>query len=489
MSTDEQKIQKVEAVVNKLKKIASASIDKSKLRKAMDAVTAASFILEEYNQYYIDDDLEEYTQRLADVLADPGFSQKETNKGTVLYYDSFGFDVRGLVIIYMHALVNLGYKIIYVTQKGSENKQPQLHEAVKGGDVTWEYVSWENRLEQANAIKALFEKHRPEKAFLYSTPDDTAAIAVFTGYQGVVDRFKINLTDHAFWLGTKSFDYNLEFRNYGSCVSNKYRRIGKERIILMPYYPYHKPHEFEGLPFDSEGKKVMFSGGYLYKTLGDPQNRYYRIVRTLLQGHEDLIYLYAGAGDDSELKKVSDEFPGRVYHINERNDLYELMGHCTFYLNTFPMIGGLMMQFAADAGKLPLTLRPDKKNVDADGILFNQEQIEYATVEELTAEADKLLEDEEYRLKRGEEIKKCMITPDEFREALGAAVERHESVFQVEIKDIDTSDFRAPYIARFDESNFRKVIASGNKLSLLPNFPGMFLSKVYNRIIKNEKLN
>ena len=54
------------------------------------------------------------------------------------------------------------------------------------------------------------------------------------------------------------------------------------------------------------------------------------------------------------------------------------MEKCTLYLNTYPMFGGLMMRYAAMAGKIPITLKHGK---DADGILIDQSKrkIEYAS--------------------------------------------------------------------------------------------------------------
>ncbi|MCQ2516061.1 MAG: glycosyltransferase family 4 protein [Saccharofermentans sp.] len=480
---------KILAVVDKLKRIIDTSIKKGNYRKALDAMTAAAFILEEYNQYYVDDVLENNLQEVAKAIVKPGFTKDELDTKTVLYYDSFGDDVRGLSLVYLTSLVELGYRIIYVTKDGVQNTQPQLHESLKDGDVKWVYVSNIDRTNQADVLTKLFKEHKPAKAFLYSTPDDSAALAVFTGYEGIVERYKINLTDHAYWLGTKAFDYNFEFRNYGACVSHKYRGIDKDRLILMPFYPYHKPQEFAGLPFEKEPQKLMFSGGWLYKTLGDPQNRYYDAVTRIMEHNSDLSFLYAGKGDDSEIVKLQAKFPGRVVHIEERADFYEIMEHVTIYMNTFPMVGGLMMQYAASAGKVPLTLKPDDKNVDAAGILINQERVEYRTVDELVEEVDKLLSDEAYRDLRADEMRTMIITPEVFTNELKNAFELHKTTHNMVIQDIDTSDFRAPYITRFKDSNFRKVIASNNKKSLLPNFPWLFFQKTYNKIIKKEKLN
>ena len=487
--TDAEKKTMVEGYLNKLKKIANSSIQKENFRKALDAVTAASFILEEYNQYYVDDDLEDCLTKLSERLVKPGFTKDETDGNTILYYDSFGFDVRALALVYMHALSNLGYKVIYITKIESKDSQPELHNAVKDGNVIWNYVSYEDREQEVKDIHALFEKYKPAKAILYSTPDDAAGMAVFKAYEGIVERFKINLTDHAFWLGKDVFDYNLEFRNYGACVSVKYRGVPESKEIIMPFYPYHRDREFQGLPFDPEGKKIVFSGGSLYKTLGDPQNRFYTIVSRLLTKHDDLVFLYAGTGDDSEIVKLQQSFPGRVYRIDERTDLYELMEHCTIYLNTFPFIGGLMMQFASDAKKVPLTLKGEGCNDENKEILADQDSIEYDDVDSLIAEADRLLTDEDYREQRGQKLKDDLISDKLFEQELQNALTKHSNRYEVKITDIDTTEFRKQYIIRFSDKTFRQVIASGNKKTLIGDFPGLFVKKVYNKVIRKEKLN
>ena len=487
--TESDKIKMVGNYMDKLKKIADSSVQKGNYRKALDALTAASFILEEYNQYYVDDDLEKTLKVISDKLVKPGFTADETDKNTILYYDSFGFDVRALALVYMHALSNLGYRIIYITKIESKDSQPELHRAVEGGNVIWNYVSYDNREQEVKDIHALFEKYKPAKAILYSTPDDAAAMSVFKAYEGIVERFKINLTDHAFWLGHDVFDYNLEFRNYGACVSVKYRGIPESKEILMPFYPYHRDREFQGLPFDAEGKKIVFSGGSLYKTLGDPQNRFYVIVERLLKGHDDLVFLYAGTGDDTEINKLSSKFPERVYRIDERTDLFELMEHCTIYLNTFPFIGGLMMQFASDAKKVPLTLKKEGCYDENKEILALQDTIEYDSIDDLVAEADRLLTDEDYRTRRGEELKASLISPKQFEEELQRALTEHKNRYEVVIKDTDTTEFRKQYIIRFSDKTFRQVIASGNKKTLMKDFPGLFIKKAYNKAVKKEKLN
>lgn len=63
------------------------------------------------------------------------------------------------------------------------------------------------------------------------------------------------------------------------------------------------------------------------------------------------------------------------------------------------MVGGLMMQYAAMSGVLPLTLR---HNSDGDGILLNQKDlgIEFDDLQSFRAEIDRLMTDSDYKKPR-----------------------------------------------------------------------------------------
>lgn len=219
-------------------------------------------------------------------------------------------------------------------------------------------------------------------------------------YEGVLTRYVVNLTDHAYWLGARAIDKCIEFRDYGASISSEYRGIPREKIVKLPFYPKIVPQEFQGFPFPvKDGQQVVFSGGALYKTFGEG-NKYYEIVDYILASHSDVIFWYAGGGDDSELKKCMARHPGRVYHTPERPDLFQLLQHVSFYLSTYPLCGGLMYQYAAAAGIEPVTLRRDDCN---DGFLLHQDELHviFDTMEELKQEIDRVLTDEVYRKARG----------------------------------------------------------------------------------------
>lgn len=448
------------ATVERLKRICMKALDKGQYEKTLAAVSAAASLMYAYNQEYTDDVLETVVKQVSRKLLGETSSlcQKDSpnNEKTVLFYDGFGLDTRGLALIYLKGLVRCGYHVVYVTVDSAIGKQPEIEKAVAGYDMQWVFVpNSKNYSAWIHGIANAFDTYKPHTAFFYTTPWDVAAAVTFAHYEGVVCRYQIDLTDHAFWLGKCAFDYCVALRDVGSRIACNYRGIKEESLRMLPYYAtidYDAP--FMGFPFSTEDRVVIFSGGALYKTLGDGENAYYYMVDAILKKHQDVIFLYAGTGDDSELKKIIERYPGRAYHIPERKDLYQVLKHSVLYLNTYPMFGGLMMNYAASAGRLPLTL---KHYHDADGLLFDQSNlgIEYETKEALVEDVDRLLSDSVYRQDRESRLTGSVISQDWFEKNLKQLIDTKSTEFTVCVDPIDTSAFRKEYVKRFD---YRKAI-------------------------------
>ena len=405
----------------------------------------------------------------------------------VLFYDCFGLDTRGLAAIYAKALVALNYKVVWVTTDKAKDKIPTIERFLDKGDVVKVFIdmssSYQNHIEQ---LTAAFEKYLPKRAFFYTKPNDVSAEIVFYHYRNKVTRYQINLTDHAFWLGNNAFDYCLEFREYGAGISRVERKIDENKIVLLPYYPLIDTSiEFQGLPFDKTGKKVLFSGGALYKTIGG-DNKFYSIVAKVLENNDDTVFLYAGSGDDSELKKLSAKFEDRVYHIQERKDLFALMSHVDAYLNTYPMIGGLMSQYAAMAGLPPIYLI-DEGKAEASGIILGQENanIEFHKVEEVVNELNHLLQDPDYRKQRAEDIKQRVISESNFTTMLSDIMHDNRKICIGIAKCPNTMWFRKEYISRFKFKMVVSAIASRKNKSLMFNFVGLFALQVIKKVINS----
>lgn len=442
-------------VIRKLKKLAETDVEKGRYENALASISVCAEILYMHNQVYTDETLENILQRISKDLYKKRTMKKEnfSTKKIVLFYDGFGLDTRGLALIFVKALVELEYTVVYVTNEIAKEKQPRIHEVTVGAEMKWEYIPMnKGYMAWVSALESVFETYCPEVAFFYTQPNDVAATVVFNQWKGSTIRYQIDLTDHAFWLGINAFDYCVALRDLGAKIAFNYRKIPQEKLVMLPYYAtvdYNEP--FAGFPFPTDGYRVLFSGGSLYKTLGDQDNKYYKIVDHILHYHKDIIFLYAGYGDDSQLKILEKRYPNRVFHIAERKDLYQVMRHCVLYLNTYPMFGGLMMNYAATAGKLPITL---KHNHDADGLLFNQSKlgIEYDTMDELLTDVDKLLTDSQYLQSREARLKNSVITEQKFKIELKRLIDDQNTSYKFGLDYVDTTEFRSEFDKRFDFS-------------------------------------
>ena len=416
---------------------------------ALRSVMTLASLLYHYNQEYTDEFLEDCLQETALFLGkENDFGYSVPDRATVLFFDAFGLDTRGLAQIYLEALGALGYHILYLVPEVVRDRIPTLEAVLRRHGATILTYPKEPLFSSYAAICQTIRQYRPRAGFLYTWPYDVAGILAFMHFAGSMTRYLVNLTDHAFWLGRNAFDYCLEFRNYGAYVSTAYRKIPREKLLMLPFYPaLNQEHEFEGYPFPrTPGDFVIFSGGALYKTM-DEEKTYYRIVAECLTRHPQVKFWYAGRGDDTYLRELMAEFPGRVFFTAERKDLFALLRQVDMYLNTYPLGGTLMMQFAAMAGRAPLTLRQD----DALGeSLIGQETlgIEFDTPEKLQAAMSRFVTDPAYRASLEKDIDRAVVRPAEFRAKLHQYIET-PAPGNLNPTPVETEAFRRGYLERF----------------------------------------
>lgn len=481
-------------LINKVKKIAQKSIQKGDLDKCLASVAFAGEYLYQYNQYYTDDELEGFLCNIANKLKisnNLAKFEKCECQNVVLVYDGFGLDIRGTIRIYLNALGLNGYKVVYITDASKQGKIPTILSMCSKYSFEVAYVNMNRYLVWMSQLADVFEKYKPRAAFFYTRPFDVSGAAAFHIYEGIVDRYQIDLTDHAFWLGKCAFDYCLGSREMSAFLEHYYRGIPKEKLIKVDVnLVVEQDVDHSGLPFDPVKTKYIFSGGALYKTLGDPEKLYYKIVDYILSNHKDVKFLYAGTGNDEEMKKIIKKFPNRAFLINERKDFYYLIEHCVFYLNTYPMFGGMMMRYAALAGRLPLTLR---HNSDSDGLLLNQEkcQIEFENYDDLVKDVDMLLLDKKYLEARESLLEGSVITEERFTKNMKSIIEKHQSDEEHKFTEIDTEEFRKEYYERFDYNQEILSLVRMKNLSLLWEFPDVFIKgvpmRIVNKVTKRRK--
>lgn len=480
----EYTIDKLNKTIYKLKNVIGKAFEKSKFNKALSAISVCANLLYISNQYYYDDDLENYIIKISQKL----FSQKAEIQAadSIIFYDGFGFNNRGLAQIYLKALSKIG-KVIYVTNEIHKNEIPDIEKIVlQTGKIV--YLNKGSYIKNIYSLNNLVEEIRPKHFFMYTKPNDVVAPVVLYRYKDILSRFQINLTDHAFWLGVNSFDCCLEFRNYGAMVTLNERKVDSNKIKILPFYPsINDETEFKGYPFkfNEKKQKLIFSGGALYKTFGG-DNKYYKIVNYLLENYPDVVFWYAGSGNISEISKIVKKFPDRAFLTEERADLFQVLKRCYFYLDTYPVHGGLMIQYAAMAGKIPLTLKSDDY---IDDLLINQSELncEIDSYEEICNRIDYLMNNPGFVEDISGKMRSAVITPEVFETQLKNIIEFGRSDYKMTDREYDTISFRKAYLDRLKYSDICCCIAQkdflkhGLKVFPIKTFIGCMV-KIFNKI-------
>ena len=455
------------------------SLEKSKYNLSMSAITALAHIYYEKNQEYRNDCLEEALQKIKCELKGRYCKKYNSKKNVVLFYDGMGQDTRGLALTYLKAISKYSDKIVYVTNERVRYKQPILAEFLASCNASIEYLSeTTSHMARLNQIMSIIEDYCPSDGFLYTLPYDTSGVLAFMLAEQLT-RYQIDFTDHAFWIGVNAFDFCVEFRNYGVTIATQYRNIERKKMILLPFYPRINTIDFKGFDFETTGKKVIFSGGSLYKTFSEDR-LFYKIVDHLLSNVNDAIFYYVGSGDKREIYNLMSTHPNRVFYSDEREDFFEVMKKSTIYLNTYPLLGGLMTQYAVAAGKVPITLLHDQ---DGTGFLINAENtgVFYNDTSSLLKDTIKLLSNKEYLKKRENSLTNCLMTESKFEEEIGSILIKQKGTLEITTMEIDLSRIHEEYLTRFSPKAVVDAIAKMRNKPLLCYFPVLFFKRKFRR--------
>ena len=465
------------AILAKSKIGIQKELDRQNINGALDLIHMAARMLYVENQCFVDEDLERWLQQIVEKL-DPA-QQTQFDPGVVLFYDGFGYNSRGLAQIYLKALTKVK-RVAYICDEQAKDRIPDLLQILSGHTVV--FLKEKDHLSRIQEIATVIKQFSASSLFFYSYPEDVDGVVILNTYKG--KRIQINLTDDAFWLGASAIDTCIEFRDLGANISKYYRKLdGTVHLVKIPFYPIiDREKAFQGFPFPADGKKVVFSGGGLYKTFGQ-DNLYYRIVDYILSAHDDVIFWYAGEGDSSEIEKIMRKYPGRAFHTHERTDLFQVMKHCCFYLNTYPFCGGLMMQYAAVAGKVPLTLRFEH---DSDGLLLNQESIGIMceTFDEMKEDINLLLTDSAYNEAKSRLMEGAVISEQDFDRAVEKLLHENETGFAIAEEIPDLSGFLKTYLDNISEGEYNRIIAREGGPAGFKLFPARYVLGETDRIAK-----
>lgn len=436
-----------------LVKKAQHFLNKGNIYKAIKCVSSAANFQYYLNSCYSDNRLDEIIKQISFSLHKPD-DYYSSNQDVVFFYDSFCLDNRGLTQQYLDALVDCHkYKIVYILEHPINNRGRDTINYCKENNIivnTLPNVTWQNK---EQILYDLIWSYRPCAALFHLTPNTFIPFLAFYSFTGIA-KYQLNLTDHAFWLGSPDFfDYSYEFRPYGASVSKQKRGYRLSQLILNPYYPWNSKEPFKGFQVAVANKTVVLSGGSPYKIEGD-NGKYYDIVKTILLENPDTVFLYAGGGNLTKLRSfiADNNLEKRMFLLGDRSDINAVFENCDIYLNTYPFGGGLMVQYAAINGK-PILMYKCK---DLEDVICtkNKGAISIETLPELYKEANKLITDIEYRKNRGKYIRSLIAGQDDFRKRFKETFLKFVEPVCCEDIFIDYDAFCDSYVEKLNKNVF-----------------------------------
>ena len=405
---------------NNFKALANQLFGSGEYEQCLKFIDLCSRIAYNFNFIYFDNDLENLLIEIGNKVLINKEPDAEGNR--YVFYDYFGLDSRGLTQQYIRALIALGKQFLYIlSSEDSLKKGQNILSEIYAYDKAFVHVLKKGSfLEKIQEVEKVVYSYNPQKAFLHLSPWDVVGVTFWTKFK--IRRYFINLTDHAFWLGVNSADYFLEFRPYGYKLSADARGIAKAKLLLLPYYPIQKETEFLGFPVDTNGKIVGFSGSAFYKIYGR-SGMFFTLIKKALIENKNFIFLLAGSGNTQPINKFIEEnnFEGRFVLVGDRSDINEVFKHIDVFINTYPVIGGLMTQLAVLNSKPLITYTsPDLAfNFIEDFLRVDRRKVKSMfTEDEFFNELNNLIKSSDYRLRNVENYKGSIPTVSEFNSQL-----------------------------------------------------------------------
>lgn len=420
--------------------------------EALTCAMTASRIAYHYNFRHGDPELDKLVESVCiDELH--GRVSVAPRKGTCLFFDSFALDNRGLTQQYLRALMSWGVEFTYMMESDTRTEYAKEILTELEGYPKVRIVKLTGagtRADRINEIRQAVALASPEKAFLHIAPWSVEAIAAWSEVAGVI-RYMVNITDHAFWFGNSAFDYCIEFRDFGCCLSWAERGIAKERLLKQPYYPIAQAHgEFQGFPVDVSGKTILLSGGAYYKVFGE-HDFFFKMLRRILAENPNALMFFAGDGERSIFQEKIKRYglTGRVIPLGNRTDIVEVLKHSDVYIGTYPISGGLMCQLACAVGIPAISpyssTYPFANSESVFCGLAEEASINYEDVPGLHSEINRLIRDKAYRYAKGAAQKRLLITQESFNAQLLEVISTNKPAHFPEDMDLKLEHARRLY--------------------------------------------
>lgn len=443
----------VESIYEKLKAKAFSFYKKKDYLQSLNYITYSAKWAYRLNFRYVDEDLEDLLKDISDCFL-PKVKVDAEGISRFVLLETHGMDNRGLTQQYIRAFKSMGVEFLYISIDCIRSLCPDIIKELEGYDkakiLLFEKSEF-NFLRKSEQILSEIERYNPTKIFLHLMPWDVVSLMVTHSIRGVA-KYNINLTDHAFWLGASFIDYNFEFRAYGKTVSLEKRGLQENQLLFLPFYPILSKDKvcFQGFPSQVQNKIVIFTGGAYYKMFGF-NDIFFKIIDSLLELSKEAIVLIAGGGDKYMMNQQLSQLKNkqRVLLIGNRKDINEVFKACDIYLDTYPIRGGLMEQYASLNAKPILAYSDFQVFGDCQETMLQNSGngvVGYNDWDGFIQYASKLLNDGIFRKEEGNRNKQLVPSVEAFNTNFSRLITTHINVYEWKNITVNYNKFKELYL-------------------------------------------
>lgn len=431
----------VESLCSRYERITDISMKRRRFDRVIRLLKTLSSIRYKFHLGFRNSFIEERIKELSENVIKTALLDNKNEK-SVTIIDEINADYVGLMTQYLAPFISGGYQILYIYEQIEHKGDVRSHlmQSLQSYDkaIVKEIPASKKGFAKSQWIYNEVCAFGSRKVLMnFGEWAIEHCVACYALPKGIV-KYHINACDHTFWAGASCADYSFEFRHYGANLTYYERGLRKDQIVYMPFYPVMNDVPFEGFPEICNGKFIFLSGGAAYKVV-DEEKTFFRLCKRVLDECPNAIILYAGANagniGNSVLTDGIEEFgmQGRFISIGYRNDMIEVFRHCDVFLDTYPIGGGVMCQFAAQCSKPIVNFRLTR--MDESVAQKAECHFTYYTEDDFVSEAVRLYKDNQYRQQRGGEMKNAVVTKAEFDEALLSFISDKVRAFPVKWDD------------------------------------------------------
>lgn len=469
-----------------LKGIAFKAYKKGDFYTCVDAINTCARIAYLINSRLYDDELEQLILDLSGNMINKISDTASQFDDDYIFIDSFGMDNRGLTQQYIRALIYSRKRFTYVLNNDVKNDSAIVKELNNYPKCKVVCLAKETSVQEYYDI---VHASKPEKIIAHLSPWDIKSMLVLCAMNSV-KRYLVNLTDHAFWLGKICCDFFIGFRGYSSYISLNHREISYDRLMEQPFYPIMESAPYAGLPLAEPRTKTIFTGGAFYKMYGDDA-KFFKIIKRICEENCSVRFVIAGSGDEKPLAKfiTDNNLNSEVSIIGPRKDITEVYKNIDIYLNTYPLMGGLMTQLAAMHGVPTVGYSPDDNpcNRGESFLLDNFEgKITFSDIEEMHKHINKLLREPSTYEASKNKLQRAVINVDEFNVSLNHILDNDKGIGASLNLNYDHEKFTQFYLDCENDylNQYERTKLSRLKFKILKYAPILFVTTVARYILK-----